>query len=225
MEKCSDKAFAGRLGELISKRLKITQSAFAQKIGVSQSFISMVINGNCGPSAGLLAGVYLSYPEHMGWLLTGEETKDPAVRDAAVLFEDIIRKDGKDGSKNVRKFLSFYILKVQAGSDPGKYMDALLKVMPKFNITVEFKDVHVLAPLEGGQAREGLLDRGRRAELVRAVDPEGLQRLFHGSERRLEPRQRRSRHGPGKSEHRGSGGARHRDLPFVKPKALETRGS
>lgn len=146
MEKCSDKAFAGRLGELISERLKTTLSGFAQEIGVSQSFISRVINGNCGPSAGLFAGVYLSYPEHMGWLLTGEDAREPAVQAAAALFENVIRKDGKDGSETVRKFLSYYILKVQAGSDPGRYMDALLKVMPKFNIKVEFKDVHVLAP-------------------------------------------------------------------------------
>jgi len=61
-----------RLKELIKFRLKITQKSFAKNIGIEESFLSMVINGNSNPSADMIIGIYLNYREHFDWLLTGE---------------------------------------------------------------------------------------------------------------------------------------------------------
>lgn len=36
----------------------------------------MILNGKRGPSADLIAGIYLHYSDHMTWLLTGEENGD-----------------------------------------------------------------------------------------------------------------------------------------------------
>lgn len=46
---------------------------FANKVGVSSSFLSDVINLKSGPSFGLIYGITKNYPEiNINWLLTGE---------------------------------------------------------------------------------------------------------------------------------------------------------
>jgi len=68
-------SFSKRLKELIKSRLKISQKAFANEIGVEESYLSMVLNENSGPSADMIAGIYLHYSEYLEWLLTGHERK------------------------------------------------------------------------------------------------------------------------------------------------------
>ena len=65
--------FSKRLKELIDLRLKITQKAFADQIGIAENYLSMVLNEKSGPSADMLAGLFLHHSEHLEWLLTGKE--------------------------------------------------------------------------------------------------------------------------------------------------------
>jgi len=67
--------FAARLKVLIEERLSIKQCAFAQSVGISESYLSQILKGK-GPSAGLISGIFLNYSEHLYWLLTGKEPTD-----------------------------------------------------------------------------------------------------------------------------------------------------
>jgi len=64
--------FPERLKVLIKERLNITQTAFCIKIGISQGYLSMVLSGERGPSAELIAGLYYHYSKYLHWILTGE---------------------------------------------------------------------------------------------------------------------------------------------------------
>lgn len=66
-----DIQFSARLTDLINA-LAISQTTFAQTIGISQSYLNMVIKGKRGPSAELIAGIFIHYREYLEWLLTGE---------------------------------------------------------------------------------------------------------------------------------------------------------
>ena len=68
------KYFSERLKELIDTKLNISQKAFAQKIGITESYLSMVMKEKSRPSADMIASIYIHYGEHINWLLTGEET-------------------------------------------------------------------------------------------------------------------------------------------------------
>ena len=70
-----DDKFPRRLREFIKNRLKLTQSDFAKKIGITAGYLSMVITGKSGPSAELIAGLCIHYNEYMSWLLTGTEAE------------------------------------------------------------------------------------------------------------------------------------------------------
>ena len=70
-----DPDFSLRLKEFISDRLKLSQAAFADKIGLSKGYLSQILSGKSGPSAELIIGIYLNYGDYLGWLLTGKEGK------------------------------------------------------------------------------------------------------------------------------------------------------
>jgi transcriptional regulator with XRE-family HTH domain len=65
--------FSERLKVLIKRELKISQVEFAKKIGTSEGYVSGIINQGKGPSADIIAGIFLNYGEHLNWLLTGKE--------------------------------------------------------------------------------------------------------------------------------------------------------
>jgi transcriptional regulator with XRE-family HTH domain len=93
--------FSKRLKELIKSRLKITQKAFADKIGVDEGYLSMVLHGKSGPSADMIAGIFLEYGEHLNWLLTGQwPCAAPEVADEreciCSTFSDEIKKACRD---------------------------------------------------------------------------------------------------------------------------------
>lgn len=64
--------FSERLKVLIKSELKISQVEFAKKIRTSEGYISGIINQGKGPSADIIAGIFLNYREHLNWLLTGQ---------------------------------------------------------------------------------------------------------------------------------------------------------
>lgn len=64
-----DGGFPERLRELIEKRLGVTQGEFAKKIGITTGYVSMVVTGKRGPSAEMIAGIFVNYGEHLPWLL------------------------------------------------------------------------------------------------------------------------------------------------------------
>lgn len=67
-----DELFSERLKILIEDKLKVSQIYFANKIGISQSYLSAVLKNIRGSSAELIAGLYIHYREYLDWLLTGE---------------------------------------------------------------------------------------------------------------------------------------------------------
>ena len=64
-----DNLFSKRLRCLIEDKLKIKQIEFAKLIGITPGYLSMVVTGKRGPSAELIAGIYIHYSEHLNWLL------------------------------------------------------------------------------------------------------------------------------------------------------------
>jgi len=68
-----DSEFPNRLRALIIDRLNITQAAFCKKHGITTGYLSMILSGKRGPSADLIAEIYINYSEHLDWLLTGKE--------------------------------------------------------------------------------------------------------------------------------------------------------
>ena len=79
-----DDLFSGRLKILIDGELKVSQAYFSNKIGISASYLSAVLKNKRGPSAELVAGLYVHYRGYLQWLLTGEgemfiDTSDQSV--------------------------------------------------------------------------------------------------------------------------------------------------
>lgn len=68
-----DDLFSERLKTFIEDILKVKQKFFAEKVGISRSYISSILNKNRGLSAELIIGLYIHYREYFHWLLTGEE--------------------------------------------------------------------------------------------------------------------------------------------------------
>ncbi|ULG93603.1 helix-turn-helix transcriptional regulator [Leptospira interrogans] len=54
------------------KELGITQKEFAETVGISQGFVSEIINGKNVPSHETLTKMVLKYRVNMNWLLSGE---------------------------------------------------------------------------------------------------------------------------------------------------------
>lgn len=72
-KKCTiDDLFSTRLKSLIEDTLKISQVCFANKVGISQSYLSAILKKKRGLSAELIIGLYLHYREYLDWLLAGE---------------------------------------------------------------------------------------------------------------------------------------------------------
>lgn len=67
-----DNLFSLRLRQLIDKILDIKRDEFSNKIGISTGYLGMIVTGKRGPSAELIAGIYIHYREYLTWLLTGE---------------------------------------------------------------------------------------------------------------------------------------------------------
>lgn len=64
--------FSERLKTLIETNLRVSQVYFSNKIGISTSYLSAVLKNKRGPSAELVAGLYMHYREYLSWILTGE---------------------------------------------------------------------------------------------------------------------------------------------------------
>ena len=64
-------SFSDRLRQLIADELKITQAEFAKNIGTSEGYLSSILNQGKGPSADIIAGIFLKYREYLDWLVTG----------------------------------------------------------------------------------------------------------------------------------------------------------
>ena len=95
-----DDKFADRLRELIEEKLKIKHTDFAKKIGITSGYVSMVVTKKRGPSAELIAGVFIHYSEHLSWLLTGEhQKKEVSSSPFFVELEDWAKESG--GSENI----------------------------------------------------------------------------------------------------------------------------
>ena len=64
--------FYKRLKILIKNELKISQKAFADKIGISPNYLSFVLSGKRGASAELIAGLFIHYGKYANYVLTGK---------------------------------------------------------------------------------------------------------------------------------------------------------
>lgn len=82
--------FSERLRSLIKDRVKATQNEFCKTVGITQGYLSMVLNGKRGPSADLIIGIYLNYGEHFDWLLKGDESKQEGSKDKSCNITKVI---------------------------------------------------------------------------------------------------------------------------------------
>jgi len=67
-----DDLFSERLKTLIEDTLVVSQKYFAEKIGISESYISAILKKRRGLSAELIVGLYIHYSQYLDWLLTGD---------------------------------------------------------------------------------------------------------------------------------------------------------
>jgi transcriptional regulator with XRE-family HTH domain len=65
------KAVGHRIREL--RGFDITQDEFAQRIGISQSFLSTVEHGHVEAGAEVLLAISREFKKSLEWLLTGED--------------------------------------------------------------------------------------------------------------------------------------------------------
>ena len=68
-----DKYFHKRLKAWIDKEPEITYDNFCKKVGISHGYLSMILSGKRGPSAELIAGIFINYRNKLHYLLTGED--------------------------------------------------------------------------------------------------------------------------------------------------------
>lgn len=63
--------FGERLGRFIEEDSGLSQNKFAEKLGVSQAYVSMIIDGKKNPSSELIAALFVNYGDKLFFLLTG----------------------------------------------------------------------------------------------------------------------------------------------------------
>ncbi len=73
--------FSERLKTLIEEKLDVSQAVFSKNTGISQGYLSMVLAGKRGPSAELIAGIFLHYRKYLSWLLTGTDEEEQTIID------------------------------------------------------------------------------------------------------------------------------------------------
>ncbi|WP_051309882.1 helix-turn-helix domain-containing protein [Desulfogranum japonicum] len=95
-----DKNFNDRLKILIKQKLNITQKEFANNIGISSGYLSMVTTGKRGPSAEMMIGIYVNYREYFDWLI-GHKPKNtiqnmkPIIQEINEWYTELISKNTK----------------------------------------------------------------------------------------------------------------------------------
>lgn len=123
------KLFPDRLKSLIKKELKISQEEFAETVGIAPNYLSMILTKKSGPSAQLIAGLFLHYSEYLPWLLSeGDdvynkdrktdlvaEGDDPALAGDLALARKILMSGTPYGPA-----LHFNILQFNAGLEAEK---------------------------------------------------------------------------------------------------------
>lgn len=86
--------FVYRLKELISC-LGMSYIEFANTIGITDSYLSMILAGKRNPSVDLVVGVFMRYKKYYNWLLTGEGALIDIYKD------DIVLQMGENNNKVV----------------------------------------------------------------------------------------------------------------------------
>ena len=84
---------------LCVKNSGLTKTAFAQRINVSQPFITQLTNGSCAPSDRTIIDICREFGINEQWLRTGEgEMFLPKTRDEelAAFFGDVLREGDGD---------------------------------------------------------------------------------------------------------------------------------
>ena len=104
-----DELFSNRLRELIEKRLNITQIEFAKNIGITTGYLSMVVTGKRGPSAELIAGIYINYSEHLSWLLNKHGLKIKGKTKNPEILNELSEWISEETRKNPKKEVWFEI--------------------------------------------------------------------------------------------------------------------
>lgn len=87
-----DKKFFERLNLLIQE-LNISQTELANKVGISQGYLSMILQGKRGASVELITGLYNNYSDYFHWVLTGEGEMPRTGLDAASIYKDTADPD------------------------------------------------------------------------------------------------------------------------------------
>ena len=84
---------------LIRKKAQLNQQAFAERIGLTKNFVSLLETGNRAPSDRTLSDICREFNINEAWLRTGEGEMYKAVnRDAeiAAFMGDIMREEDAD---------------------------------------------------------------------------------------------------------------------------------
>ncbi len=144
-----DKLFNSRLKELIDNRLKISQSEFANKIGISQGYLSMVLSKRRGPSSELIAGLFLNYSNYLPWLLTGE--------DVEILVDSKVHKPTFDDPKMNELCDSIYSILISRNSFAINTLDNFVKYLSQtFHVSDRLNSVEAeIQELKGKKPKKG----------------------------------------------------------------------
>ena len=87
-----DKKFFERLNLLIQE-LNISQTELANTVGISQGYLSMILQGKRGASVELITGLYNNYSDYFHWVLTGEGGMLRKELDDTYIYKDALDED------------------------------------------------------------------------------------------------------------------------------------
>lgn len=93
----------------VRKVVGLTQGEFAEKLGLTRNFISLIENGNRTPSDRTISDICREFRVNENWLRTGEgEMMQPINRDAeiAAFMGDVLRGENEDFRRRLVAALS-----------------------------------------------------------------------------------------------------------------------
>lgn len=145
-------SFAERLGVLITDRLKMAGTEFAEEIGISQKILLDALSGRSALPPEIVCGMFMVYPDHLYWLLSGTEGSNFKSNLSLTAMDQLlpVLRD-RSLSPDIRKAKLSCFLQCHFVQNPGlpaaeHALDQIQAVFSMFGLELEDEDVARITP-------------------------------------------------------------------------------